>query len=586
LSPYFLRNKEKKSMSSISKLVKSFVLCASAFAYVSLAQAQEPFVVVDENFESDYKPANWLFVDKDGDKLQWNLGEMYSEDAKAHSGSKILFSLSQNPETNESIKPDNWVILPSLGLRAEGELTFWIAVRDIEHGAEHFGVFASTTNNKIESFTQTLYQETIDVKARTHLRSTASQWMQRTVKIPKECRYIAFRHYNCEGQFLLMLDDVRVTTKVQPIPESRLKVNGVEIASTQDNADVLGDGTVRYEAINKTLTLNNATLDKGGIEVSNGELYIQLEGENSINLQDGSALFVDKRSSLTLAGEGELSLSTFGNAAIGLDEEAKLTIRGAKVSADGSVAGILGAYGNRGEKLVLVGADVYATGLSASIASLQELSLRQCKVTQPSDAQVTQGKLSADDNLAMGIYDAEGYAVTSAQIEPEIAEGGSHKVTLKVEGVGTLIAKGYTQVQLEAVLKGATVPLDLNFDASKYELVSLQANGKDIATAMEVEMGDDDLEIVAVLRAVQSAIEVQGVAQGLSLYPNPAQNEAAVGASQATYPLAISVFDMAGVLQLEGALREGEKLDTSVLADGVYIVKTANGNLAKLVIRR
>lgn len=269
-------------MSSISKLVKSFVLCASAFAYVSLAQAQEPFVVVDENFESDYKPANWLFVDKDGDKLQWNLGEMYSEDAKAHSGSKILFSLSQNPETNESIKPDNWVILPSLGLRAEGELTFWIAVRDIEHGAEHFGVFASTTNNKIESFTQTLYQETIDVKAQTHLRSTASQWMQRTVKIPKECRYIAFRHYDCEGQFLLMLDDVKVTTKVQPIPESRLKVNGVEIASTQDNADVLGDGTVRYEAINKTLTLNNATLDKGGIEVSNGELYIQLEGKTRL----------------------------------------------------------------------------------------------------------------------------------------------------------------------------------------------------------------------------------------------------------------------------------------------------------------
>ena len=573
-------------MSSISKLVKSFVLCASAFAYVSLAQAQEPFVVVDENFESDYKPANWLFVDKDGDKLQWNLGEMYSEDAKAHSGSKILFSLSQNPETNESIKPDNWVILPSLGLRAEGELTFWIAVRDIEHGAEHFGVFASTTNNKIESFTQTLYQETIDVKAQTHLRSTASEWMQRTVKIPKECRYIAFRHYNCEGQFLLMLDDVRVTTKVQPIPESRLKVNGVEIASTQDNADVLGDGTVRYEAINKTLTLNNATLDKGGIEVSNGELYIQLEGENSINLQDGSALFVDKRSSLTLAGEGELSLSTFGNAAIGLDEEAKLTIRGAKVSADGSVAGILGAYGNRGEKLVLVGADVYATGLSASIASLQELSLRQCKVTQPSDAQVTQGKLSADDNLAMGIYDAEGYAVTSAQIEPEIAEGGSHKVTLKVEGVGTLIAKGYTQVQLEAVLKGATVPLDLNFDASKYELVSLQANGKDIAAVMEVEMEDKDLEIVAVLRAVQSATEVQSEVQGLALYPNPAQNEVAVVAPQATYPLAISVFDMAGALQFESTLREGTMLETSVLADGVYIVKTANGNLAKLVIRR
>lgn len=573
-------------MSSISKLVKSFVLCASAFAYVSLAQAQEPFVVVDENFESDYKPANWLFVDKDGDKLQWNLGEMYSEDAKAHSGSKILFSLSQNPETNESIKPDNWVILPSLGLRAEGELTFWIAVRDIEHGAEHFGVFASTTNNKIESFTQTLYQETIDVKAQTHLRSTASQWMQRTVKIPKECRYIAFRHYDCEGQFLLMLDDVKVTTKVQPIPESRLKVNGVEIASTQDNADVLGDGTVRYEAINKTLTLNNATLDKGGIEVSNGELYIQLEGENSINLQDGSALFVDKRSSLTLAGEGELSLSTFGNAAIGLDEEAKLTIRGAKVSADGSVAGILGAYGNRGEKLVLVGADVYATGLSASIASLQELSLRQCKVTQPSDAQVTQGKLSADDNLAMGIYDAEGYAVTSAQIEPEIAEGGSHKVTLKVEGVGTLIAKGYTQVQLEAVLKGATVPLDLNFDASKYELVSLQANGKDIAAVMEVEMEDKDLEIVAVLHAVQSATEVQSEAQGLALYPNPAQNEVAVVAPQATYPLAIAVFDMAGALQFESTLREGTMLETSVLADGVYIVKSANGNLAKLVIRR
>lgn len=573
-------------MRSISKLVKPLALCAVAFAYVSLAQAQEPFVVVDENFEGDYKPANWVFVDKDGDKMQWNLGEMYSDDAKAHSGTKILFSLSQNPETNQAIKPDNWVILPSLGLRAEGELTFWIAVRDIEHGAEHFGVFASTTDNKVESFTQALYQETIDTKAKTHLRSTASQWMQRTVKIPKECRYIAFRHYECEGQFLLMLDDVKLTTKVQPIPESRLKVNGIELASTQDNTDVLGDGTVRYEAINKTLTLNNATLDKGGIEVSNGELYIQLEGTNSITLQDGSALFVDKRSSLTLAGEGELSLSTFGNAAIGLDEEAKLTIRGAKISADGAAAGILGAYGNRGEKVVLVGADVYATGLSASIASLQELSLRQCKVAQPSDAQVKQGKLADDDNMAMGIYDAEGYAMTAAQIDPEIAEGSTHKVTLKVEGEGTLVAKGYTQAQLAAVLKGATIPLDLNFDASKYELASLQANGKDIATAMEVEMEDKDLEIVAVLRAVQSATEVQSAAQGLSLYPNPAQNEVAVLAPQASFPLAITVFDMAGVLQLENTLSEGAMLDTSALANGVYIVKTANGNLSKLVIRR
>ena len=53
-----------------------------AYSYGLSAQ----YTILDENFESEYNPKGWKFIDKDGDKKGWHLGQMTIEPAKAHSG--------------------------------------------------------------------------------------------------------------------------------------------------------------------------------------------------------------------------------------------------------------------------------------------------------------------------------------------------------------------------------------------------------------------------------------------------------------------------------------------------------------------
>lgn len=572
-------------MRRFTKIVRSLAACAIACSAFETAWAQGSFVVLDEGFESDYKPANWTFVDKDEDGLQWNLGTDSPDGAKAHGGTHMLFSLSQNPETSKAIRPDNWVISPALGLRADAELTFWVAVGDVEHGAEHFGVFASKTDKNVESFTEKLFEKTFDTKMQSKLRSTPSKWVKFSVKVPKDSRYIAFRHFACEGQFLLLIDDILMTSSAKPeVATSFIKINGKELASTEDNADVLGDGTVRYSAADKTLAFKNASMDQGALEVFGGELYIQLEGVNDITLgSEETALLINKDASVTIAGDGELSLSTFGNAAIGLMENAKLTIRGAKVSADGSLAGILGAYGNKGETLILVGTDLYATGMNASVASLERFELIQCRIASPEGAEVKKGKLAEDDNLAMGIYDADGMAVSAVQIEPNIAEGSTHKVFLKLEGVGSIKAKGYTEAQLTKVMQGATIPLELTFDANLYELESLKANGKDIAASLEAVMEDKDLEIIAVLRK-RTSIDNLSV-QAVHLYPNPADKVVTIAGLEGKQSIAVALYNRAGVLLGQETLQDEWEFSTAHLTEGIYFVKLQGGAVYKLIIK-
>ena len=144
-----------------------------------------------------------------------------------------------------------------------------------------------------------------------------------------------------------------------------LYVAGVKVTE-QNAADVLGDGTVSYDAQTKTLTLNNATITDYMTEEINGEdayygiystvdgLTINLVGENKMAIKDykendtASAIYSTKP--LTISGEGSIDIKCWSGvtcmddltvkncrmsfSTIGLTGMKDVTVEGATLSAD------------------------------------------------------------------------------------------------------------------------------------------------------------------------------------------------------------------------------------------------------------
>ena len=471
-----------------------------AYSYGLSAQ----YTILDENFESEYNPKGWKFIDKDGDKKGWHLGQMTIEPAKAHSGEYIFFSQSKEEDGGKDLTPDNLLVTPKIHLSAPGKLTYWIASRDKAHPAEHYGIFISTTDDAADSFDQMLFEETIQYTGTLPTGDVMepTPWEQRTVTIPANARYIAFRHYNCTGQFLIMLDDVKLTSSQPPILDPEIKVAGTSLDLSKDNSDVLGDGKVLYDAKRQTLTLKDASIapESGrGLEIINGALTLQLEGENNKISPNGEeiGIYVGPNAELTIAGEGALEVTTFGIAAIGVDSDSKLIIRRTSVTADASNCGILGNNGTKGERIFIDGSYIYATALTGSIGSFQTFDLKNAHISNPEGASIQAGKLTPDDNVALGIYDESHSPVSTAEIDIQEDLTEDHKVTIKPSDNGEIIAYSFTDKQLDKVCEGYEVHFKAFPSSDDMTLIKLTANGEDITHDKMIVMGTEDLVIEA-----------------------------------------------------------------------------------------
>ena len=153
------------------------------------------------------------------------------------------------------------------------------------------------------------------------------------------------------------------------------------IAGTQvtelNKADVLGDGTVSYDAETNTLTLNGADIEAEGEGLSTqiDEVIIKLEGENSIEVPEGFGIYSD--ASFTITGPGSLNVTSKFEALNG----SFVIEGGAKVTADSQTRSALWSFDplavSGSETVVMLkgakgAVEIYGTDSEEAVLSLSD----------------------------------------------------------------------------------------------------------------------------------------------------------------------------------------------------------------------
>ena len=182
----------------------------------------------------------WQTVDNDGDGIAW-LAATSSTELPAHTGNGMIASLSYY---SGALYPDNYLISPKLILPASSTITLsWYFMVDPSYPADKYSVYVST-GNSVTDFTTPLF--TI-VPTSTH-----GTWTQQTLDLSAYAGqqvYVAFRHYDCSDEDLIVLDDITITAVGgTPQPDTCLAPSNLTVTGMTQNSVVLnwtenGDAT-------------------------------------------------------------------------------------------------------------------------------------------------------------------------------------------------------------------------------------------------------------------------------------------------------------------------------------------------------
>ena len=189
----------------MKKLLLLIVLIAAMFAVG--AQTQVPVLI--EGFDGGGLPSGWAVIDADNDADSWTHSSAFPISYytfPTHAGSSgSVYSASIDLQTYGSRTPDNWLVSPEVSLSGSSTLTYWVRISDGYYPGDNYGVFVTTVSNPSPSdFTQ-VFVET--------MTADDEEWGMRTVNLDSyagQTVRVAFRHFNCSNNDILILDDVTV----------------------------------------------------------------------------------------------------------------------------------------------------------------------------------------------------------------------------------------------------------------------------------------------------------------------------------------------------------------------------------------
>lgn len=150
-------------------------------------------------------PEGWTTFDNDDDEFGWT-HEDGTKKGMAHSGNGSMYSASYINNYG-AIEPDNWLVSPQLTL--DGTMKVWLKGQDGDDYREHFAIYLSTTGGSKSDFLDgsgNLQNGVVTLVSETE---TTNKYQEYTADLSaySGTGYIAIRHFNCNDQFYLVLDD-------------------------------------------------------------------------------------------------------------------------------------------------------------------------------------------------------------------------------------------------------------------------------------------------------------------------------------------------------------------------------------------
>ena len=162
--------------------------------------------LLQEGFENG-SLEGWRNIDNDEDGQSWIRAQ-----GIPHSGTYMYASVSYDSDEGESYDPDNWLITSKISLpeNTDDILLSWAARSYDENNnsyPDHYTVYLSTTGNDISDFTSSSAVLVHDGNA-PFLYSSMTFNM---TEFAGQDVWIAFRHWNSEDEWVLLLDDIEVS---------------------------------------------------------------------------------------------------------------------------------------------------------------------------------------------------------------------------------------------------------------------------------------------------------------------------------------------------------------------------------------
>ena len=173
---------------------------------------KEGFVLLGDFENQAY---GWSTADVDGDGETWNLGSnLWGEQPQyCHSGKECLASISYSNNLG-AVTPDNWTMSPVITIPEDGaQLSYYVAAFSPKRFEETYSMYVqpyddNTLDINAVAETEPLIKETLKEE-----NGAEDGWTLRTFDLAKyagKTVVICFRHHDCNGQYILRLDDVNV----------------------------------------------------------------------------------------------------------------------------------------------------------------------------------------------------------------------------------------------------------------------------------------------------------------------------------------------------------------------------------------
>ena len=145
----------------------------------------------------------WKFVDADQDGYNWTIN-LFPETSLPHTGTGYIASQSYI-NYQGSLNPDNWLISPAIILPNGSSTLSWFCKSQDSDYPDSYSVYISTTGNETTDFTTELLRDTPYDEEYVERTADLSTYAGQTV-------YIAFRHHNSADEYILLLDDISITS--------------------------------------------------------------------------------------------------------------------------------------------------------------------------------------------------------------------------------------------------------------------------------------------------------------------------------------------------------------------------------------